>query len=123
IDKVLSAIDEAASLGAELCVFPETIVPYYPYFSFIKAPMTMGKDHLQLYEQAVVVPSPATEAVAAAARRRGMVVSIGVNELDGGSLYNAQLLFDADGSLAQKRRKITPTFHERMVWGQGDGSG
>src|SRR5690606_9914405 len=51
------------------------------------------------------------------------VVSIGVNELDGGSLYNAQLLFDADGSLAQKRRKITPTFHERMVWGQGDGSG
>ena len=28
-----------------------------------------------------------------------------------------------DGTLLQRRRKITPTYHERMVWGQGDGSG
>jgi aliphatic nitrilase len=52
-----------------------------------------------------------------------MVVSIGVNERDGGSIYNTQLLFDADGTLIQHRRKITPTYCERMVWGQGDGSG
>jgi nitrilase len=52
-----------------------------------------------------------------------MVVSIGVNERDGGSLFNTQLLFDADGELIQRRRKITPTYHERMIWGQGDGSG
>ena len=25
--------------------------------------------------------------------------------------------------LIQRRRKISPTYHERMVWGQGDGSG
>ena len=52
-----------------------------------------------------------------------MYVSIGVNEREGGTLYNTQLLFDADGTLIQRRRKITPTYHERMVWGQGDGSG
>ena len=52
-----------------------------------------------------------------------MVVSIGVNERDGGTVYNTQLLFDADGTLIQRRRKITPTYHERMIWGQGDGSG
>ena len=52
-----------------------------------------------------------------------MVVSIGVNERAGGSLYNTQLLFDSDGTLIQRRRKISPTYHERMVWGQGDGSG
>jgi nitrilase len=52
-----------------------------------------------------------------------MVVSIGVNERDGGTLYNTQLLFDADGTLIQRRRKISATFHERLIWGQGDGSG
>jgi nitrilase len=51
------------------------------------------------------------------------VVSIGINEREGDTIYNTQLLFDADGSLIQRRRKITPTYHERMVWGQGDGSG
>jgi aliphatic nitrilase len=49
--------------------------------------------------------------------------SIGVNERDGGTLYNTQLLFDADGTLIQRRCKISPTYHERMIWGQGDGSG
>jgi nitrilase len=29
----------------------------------------------------------------------GLVVSIGVNERDGGTLYDKQLLFDADGIL------------------------
>ncbi len=47
------------------------------------------------------------------------MVVVGVNERDHGSLYNTQLVFDADGSLVQARRKITPTYHERMLWGQG----
>ncbi len=59
-DKVCAAIEAAAREGAELVVFPETVVPYYPYFSFIQPPAAMGSEHLRLYEEAVTVPGPTT---------------------------------------------------------------
>jgi aliphatic nitrilase len=83
----------------------------------------MGAEHYKLLEQSVVVPSETTRAIGDAARQAKMVVSIGVNERDGGTIYNTQLLFDADGTLVQRRRKLSPTYHERMIWGMGDGSG
>jgi nitrilase len=121
--KVCQAIDDAAREGVQLIVFPETFVPFYPYFSFVRAPVAMGADHMRLYDEAVIVPGPVTQAVAAQARRHGIVVVLGVNERDHGSLYNTQLVFDTDGELLLKRRKLTPTFHERMIWGQGDAAG
>ena len=121
--KVCDAIAVAGKEGAELVVFPETVIPYYPYFSFIRPPVSMGAEHLLLVEQSLEVPGPETALLSAAARKAGAVVAVGVNERDHGTLYNTQLVFDADGKLLLARRKITPTFHERMVWGMGDGSG
>jgi len=125
VAKVVNKILELGEKGVQFATFPETVVPYYPYFSAVQSGIEIlsGSEHLRLLEQAVTVPSLATEAIGAAARKAGMVVSIGVNERDGGTLYNTQLLFDADGTLIQRRRKITPTHFERMIWGQGDGSG
>lgn len=116
-------IGKARAEGAELVVFPETVVPYYPYFSFIKPPVQIGADHLLLMDQSVDVPGPTTERIGRAAREHGVVVVVGVNERDHGTLYNTQLVFDADGSLVLRRRKVTPTYHERMIWGQGHGDG
>jgi nitrilase len=125
VAKVVQKIDELGQQGVQFATFPETVVPYYPYFSWVQPPFKniTGSEQWKLLDQAVTVPSPATDAIGEAAMKAGVVVSIGVNERDGGTLYNTQLLFDADGALIQRRRKITPTYHERMIWGQGDGSG
>ena len=123
VEKVVRKIRELGRQDVQFATFPETLVPYYPYFSYVLPPYAMGQEHLRLLDESVIVPSPETDAIAEAAKETNMVVSIGVNERDGGSIYNTQLLFDADGTLIQRRRKITPTYHERMIWGQGDGAG
>ena len=123
VEKIAAKIAELGRQGVQFATFPETIVPYYPYFSFLLPPYKLGAEHLRLMDQAVTIPSPAVDALSEAAREAGVVVSIGVNERDGGSLFNTQLLFDADGTLLQRRRKTTPTYHERILWGVGDGSG
>src|SRR6202022_1390679 len=123
VDRVCTAVEKAAAQGVELAVFPETLIPYYPYFSFVVPPVLTGKEHLRLYEQSIEIPGPVTARLAQSAEAARMVLVVGVNERDGGTLYNTQLVFDSDGSLVLRRRKITPSYHERMIWGQGDGSG
>jgi nitrilase len=88
VDKVVQKIIELGRQGVQFATSPETVVPYYPYFSFVQRPFEMGAEHLRLLEQAVTVPSAATLAISEACKQTGMVVSIGVNERDGGTLYN-----------------------------------
>jgi nitrilase len=121
--KVIRNIEKCGEEGIRLAVFPETFIPNYPYFAWLNPPAVISDLHGKLHDQAVDVPGPVTEAVGKAAKGSGTVVVLGINEREGGSLYNTQLIFDSDGSLLGKRRKIMPTFHERMIWGWGDGSG
>jgi nitrilase len=68
------------------------------------------------------VPSPATDALCAAAKAASVFVVMGLHERSGGTLYNAQLFIADDGSILGCRRKLVPTSHERLIWGRGDGS-
>ena len=99
VDKVVHRIHELGQEGVQFATFPETVVPYYPYFSFIQAPYQSigGREYLKLLEQAVTVPSPATDAISEACKEAGVVVSIGVNERDGGTLYNTQSVLSRRG--------------------------
>ena len=125
VEKIVRTIHELGQQRVQFATFPETVIPYYPYFSFVQSPLQniVGPEQRKLLDQSVMIPSAAVDALGTAARQAGVVVSIGINERDGGTVYNTQLLFDADGTLIQRRRKISPTYHERMIWGQGDGSG
>jgi len=60
------------------------------------------------------------------ARRRGILVSLGFTEgttASVGCLWNSNVLIDADGSILNHHRKIVPTFYEKLIWANGDGSG
>jgi len=92
--------------GARLVVFPETFVPWYPYFSFVRPPVLTGAEHVRLYENAVVVPG-AGDGGRLECRRAVMRSSWRSASTNGmaASLYNAQIIFDATGELVLKRRK------------------
>jgi nitrilase len=123
IARVAELTRKAAEEGAELVVFPEVFVPGPPVW--IDTARIWDEDddwYALLSDQAVVVPSQATEELGAIAREAGAWLVVGVDELDGGTIYNTLLYFAPDGTLANTHRKLMPTGAERTVWGMGDGS-
>ena len=113
---------EAAVHGASLVVFPEAFVAGYPDWVWRAPAWHDAELAARLADSAVEVPSAATGQLGQAAADAGVYLAIGVNERDGGTLYNTLLYFAPDGSLAGRHRKLMPTGGERVVWGMGDGS-
>lgn len=126
-------VANAATKGAKLVAFGETWLPGYPAW-LDHCPSAALWNHeptkevfAELRRNSLAVPSRETEILAEAAKAHQLVLVIGINERvdagpGNGSLYNSLLTFDSDGSLVNHRRKLIPTYTERMVWGQGDGA-
>ena len=125
LEKLAATAADAAAQGAQLVLFPETFVPAYPSSRWARALAAGGGRDVwaRLARSSVTVPSADTDAMGAIAKQHAMVLAVGVNELDGATLYNALLMFAPDGELVLRHRKLMPTNHERMVWGLGDGGG
>jgi nitrilase len=131
LDKLEGLAAEAAGKGAELVVFPETFVPVYPSSRWAKAFAGWQNDgaketFARIAQNSIAIGSPAEQRLAACARELGIWLVTGVNEVEverPGTIYNALLYHAPDGSLALHHRKLVPTNHERLIWGQGDGRG
>ncbi|MBU1275414.1 MAG: carbon-nitrogen hydrolase family protein [Proteobacteria bacterium] len=123
MDKVLAMTREAAARGAQLVVFPETFVPYYPWWIWMAVNNTQRLNlYRQLYHNSIEVPGPEIQRLAEEAARLKIHVTLGINERDGGTIYNSQVLIDDQGRLVGKRRKLMPTGEEKTIWGWGHGN-
>jgi nitrilase len=131
VDKLVGLVAEAAGAGASLVVFPEAFIPVYPSSTWAKALAGWEDDRAKdafarLAAEAVAVPGEAADRIGEAAREHEVWIVTGVTEVDPerpGALYNTLLYHRPDGRLALRHRKLVPTNHERLVWGQGDGGG
>lgn len=122
-DKAVRLIREAAAGGARLVAFPESFIPAFPYGAWHQGMHRTMEFHRRFFEQAVTADGPEMARLSEAARESRIVVVMGMTERVGGTLYNAQVFLDADGTLLGIRRKLKPTSAERLVWGEGEGSG
>jgi len=129
VGKACELIGKASALGAKLVVFPEAFIPGYPDWVWVvpaaRKPL-LDAMYTELLENAVTIPSHATDQLGRAAKAEGVHVAIGVNERNseasGASLFNTLLYIDSRGEIMGKHRKLMPTSAERLVWAQGDGS-
>jgi nitrilase len=126
IDRIAEIAAEVTRNGAQLVLFPETFIPVYPsnrWVRFLAGGQDSKSAFAKLARSSLEVPGPDSNRIGEIAREHGLWLAVGANELDRGTIYNALLLYGPDGKLALHHRKLVPTNHERLVWGQGDGGG
>ena len=131
IEKLAGLTADAAAAGAQLVVFPETFLPAYPSSRWAKALAGWADPRAKeafalLRRESLEVPGDGERRLGEIAREHGVWLVTGVNEVDPerpGTIYNSLLYHAPDGTLAEHHRKLVPTNHERLVWGQGDGRG
>jgi aliphatic nitrilase len=123
VEKVVQMASKAAGEGAQLIVFPETFIPCYPWWIWMGINSVKRAElFTRLYKNSLEIPGKEMDKLCNAARKYEIFLVIGLNERDGGTLYNSQILIDSQGNLIGKRRKLMPTGEEKTVWGWGDGS-
>ena len=115
IHRGLLKLEEAATNGARLVVFPElAFTPFYPQW-------VAGPDAIDLAES---IPGPTTDIFCQAAARLGVVVVLNLYERAGEEAYDTSPVIDADGSIVGCSRMMHITdyagFYEQGYYAPGD---
>lgn len=108
-------IRKAASAGAELVVLQE--LHNTPYFC--------QTENTELFDYAEPIPGPSTDYYSAIAAECGIVLITSLFERRAAGLYhNTAVVFDTDGSIAGKYRKMhipdDPAYYEKFYFTPGD---
>jgi len=115
LDFSIAKIHEAAANNADLVVLPELHLG--PYFC-------QSEDYNN-YNLAQPIPGPTTETLSGVAKELGIVIVSTIFEKRAPGLYhNTAVVFDKDGSIAGKYRKMhipdDPGFYEKYYFTPGD---
>lgn len=115
IHKSIEGIAECAKNGAELVVLQELHAGIY----FCQAEDT------DMFDLAEPIPGPTSDAFAAAAKKHGVVLVTSLFEKRAPGLYhNTAVVFDKDGSMAGRYRKMhipdDPAYYEKFYFTPGD---
>lgn len=86
------ALQTARSGRADIAAFPESVI--------------LGWQNPEAHLLAAQIPGADADRIAALARRYGLMISIGLDEKDGGLLYDSAILVDSAGTLKWKHRKL-----------------
>ena len=132
LKKLETIVQEASAQKIDLLVFGETWLSGYPSWLDHCPNVALWDDpgmkdvFQRMYANGVAIDSKEFEQLTKIAKAANMVISIGVNEVvrsgsGNGTIYNSLLLIDENGKLVNHRRKLMPTFTEKMVYGIGDG--
>jgi N-carbamoylputrescine amidase len=115
LDYSIAKIHEAAEAGADLVVLPELHLG--PYFC-------QNEDY-QTFALAQPIPGATTDVLSAVAKKLNIVIVSTIFEQRTAGLYhNTAVVFDKDGSIAGKYRKMhipdDPGFYEKYYFTPGD---
>lgn len=128
-------VQKAASepYKADILVFPEAFISCYPrghdFGTVIGSRSDEGREWFRRYYESsldIEGNSPEWQEIQSIVRQQNVTVVLGVIEKDPArhnTLFCTAVTIGPDGRLLAKHRKLLPTASERLVWGQGDGSG
>ncbi len=122
--KAVDWIGRAAAARVSMLVFPEVFLPGFPGWINCYPPLVQAGLNRRYQDASVTIDGPELAMVAEAAAAHKMVVVMGASERrsQGRTCYNSSIVYDADGQCLLVHRKLKPTYAERFIWGEGDGS-
>lgn len=128
MEKILSYENELIAKNVKLVVLPEATIGGYPkgsqFGTYMGYRLPEGrKDYAEYVLQLIEVPGPEVAQLEGLSKRADCSIVAGVIERGGSTLYCTLVYIDPVQGFVGKHRKLMPTAMERLVWGQGDGSG
>lgn len=134
LEKMTDIISDGAVEGTDLMVFGESWLTGYPAWLDHCTGYAIW-DHeptkavfAKMYQNSITVPGPETVLLCQLAKEHKMVIVTGVNEVvrkgpGNRTIYNSMIIIDENGKLINHRRKLMPTYTEKLLYGLGDGKG